>query len=72
MYGYEKYLTKYPLLVRAMQWTAILNRSEAACAIRDHKRGEVYGGEAVNHFGGNLKVIEQAIKNRHIVRQLAK
>jgi hypothetical protein len=72
---WEQMLARYPRLVRAMQWVAILSSGEAACALRDYagaRNGQLPadltrwgGGEAVAHFGGPLQVIQRAIKTRH-------
>jgi hypothetical protein len=60
---------RYPHLIRAMQWAAILSRSEAAAAIRDWKNGmQDGGGEAVMHFGGIFATIEAAIRLRRYAR----
>ena len=55
---------KYPRLIRLMQFVACLSTSEAACCIRDHRNGFSYGGEAVNHYGGTLAVLQAAIRLR--------
>jgi len=80
---WEECLARFPRLVRAMQWTACLSSGEAACAIRDYRgaRMGIYppelmltGGEAVDHYGGSLKVILNAKRCavRGIVRALHK
>ncbi len=53
----EHILTRYPRLIRAMCWAAILSRNEAVSAIQCHQNGDKWSGEAVNHFGGNVAVI---------------
>lgn len=69
MRGIER---RYPYLIRAMQWCAILSTGEAASAIRDYQEGFYgagYGCEAVAHYGGPLAVIRGAIRVRHTVSQ---
>lgn len=59
---------KYPRLIRAMQWVAILSDGEAVGAIMDHTMGlsgPGFGCEAVHHFGGPEAVIRAAIQARH-------
>src|SRR2546428_9938668 len=56
----------YPRLIRVMKWCAILSTSEAAAAIREHKAGSLWAGEAVNHYGGTRKVIKNAIAWRNV------
>ena len=58
---------RYPHLIKAMKWAAILCEYEAIYAIRDYKAGEDYSGEAVNHFGGIRAVINSSYKYRLIV-----
>ena len=55
---------RFPRLIEAMRWTAILSSSEAAYCIWDFKAGSAHSGEAVNHFGGTDVVIHRAIKQR--------
>lgn len=65
---YQECRTRYPRLVRAMKWVAILSDTEAACAIRDYRDGygdPGYGSEAVAHYGGPLVTIRRAIECRH-------
>lgn len=65
---YEQCAIRYPRLVRCMQYVAILNQSEAACALRDWRDGITWGGgEAVSHYGGIKKVLDNAIYCRHYV-----
>ena len=61
----ENALKKYPHIIRAMSYIAILSTYESAGAIVDYKRGENYSGEAVNHFGGIREVIRCAWRERH-------
>lgn len=60
-------LVTHPRLVRVMQWQGILSPLEAQSAINAHRRGDgAHGGsEAVVHYGGATKVIQDAIRNRH-------
>jgi hypothetical protein len=71
---YEQIEARYPRLVTACTWVAILSRSEAACAIRDYRRGGEYlrwgGGEAVAHFGGPEHVIRRAVALRAAARAM--
>jgi hypothetical protein len=68
---YEKIIGRYPLLMRAMQWAAILSLYEAADCIRAirERRGS---GEAVSHFGGPVEVLKAALRCRCHVRQIQK
>jgi hypothetical protein len=60
---YEEIEKRYPRLIRAMQWAAILSDYEALDCIRaiQEKRGS---GEAVSHFGGPVAVLRAAIRCR--------
>jgi hypothetical protein len=73
MLSHEEITERYPRLVRMMQSTAILSSSEASCGLRDYFRrdiyGGVFGGEAIEHYGGTVKVIQDAIRRRHSFRQ---
>jgi hypothetical protein len=70
---------RYPRLIQAMKWVAILCDTEAKAGLRDYvfARDGVYdqdlirwgGGEAVVHFGGPLEVITSAIRSRHVARR---
>lgn len=57
----------HPRLVRVMRWQAILSLTEAQSAINAHRRGDGVhgGGEAVVHYGGATKIIQDAIRNRN-------
>jgi hypothetical protein len=57
-------IARYPRLLRAMKWVAVLSDGEAEACLRDYKAGLDYSGEAVNHFGGTKAVIERAIATR--------
>lgn len=59
------YGDRFPRLIRAMQFAAVLSRGEAISCIRDYLRGDKWSGEAVNHYGGTLAVIRAAIRVRH-------
>ena len=59
-------------LIRALQWQGCLSQGEAECLIRDWRNGiRDYGTEAVVHYGGPDRLLHDAIRNRHIVTQLA-
>jgi len=60
---YEEIEVRYPKLIRAMQWAAILSVYEARECVRaiQEKRGS---GEAVSHFGGPVAVFKAAIRCR--------
>jgi hypothetical protein len=58
---------RYPLLMRAMRWAAILSVTESADCIRALQEHRL-SGEAVNHFGGPLAVLAAAIRCRHMMR----
>lgn len=60
---------RWPRLIHAMQYAAILSHSEAACALRDlHDLPRHGGGEAVAHYGGPLAVLQGALRCRAFVR----
>jgi hypothetical protein len=61
---------RYPRLLRAMKWVAVLSDGEAESCLRDYKAGLAYSGEAVNHFGGTRAVIERAIACREPARNI--
>ena len=61
---------RYPRLLAAMQWVAILSPGEAACCIRDYKAGRDWSGEAVNHFGGTRAVLQRAWETRGVSRKI--
>lgn len=73
MLGNEEIIERYPRLIRMMQSVAILASTEASSALRDYFRRDIYGGifagEAVSHYGGTLKVIRDAIRQRHSYRK---
>ncbi len=60
---YEEIEQRYPLLISAMQWAAILSVTEATDCIKaiQEERGS---GEAVQHFGGPLAVFKGAMRCR--------
>lgn len=62
---------RFPRLIRAMRWSAILTESEAISAIQLWQIGDTWAGEAVNHFGGIPAVLGAAIRCRHFVRGVA-
>jgi hypothetical protein len=66
----EAVRARYPHLLAAMKWVAILSNGEAIGAIIDHREGRRFGCEAVNHFGGTHRVIAEAIRVRQTVRTL--
>jgi len=62
--------SRFPLLIQAMCWVAILSESEGIAAIVSHRLGDEYCCEAVHHYGGTTAVIRQAWKHRHVVARL--
>lgn len=66
---YEECVARYPRLTSAMQWVAILSEPEAGCALRNHRNGFDFACEAVDHYGGCLKVIRNAIRSRHVAKR---
>ena len=65
---YEEIERRYPLLIKAMIWAAILSTTEAAdCirAIQEHRES----GEAVSHFGGPVAVFQGALRVRRWARE---
>lgn len=64
----EQIRDRYPRLIRALKWSAILSNGEAEGAIRDHRDGfggPGFGCEAVAHVGGPTHAIRQALRSRH-------
>lgn len=68
---YEEIERRYPLLIDAMKWAAILCTTEAVDCIRAIKehRGS---GEAVSNFGGPQAVFNGAMRCRRWARDLRK
>jgi hypothetical protein len=67
----EEAAKRWPRLLRACKWVAILTTNEASCMLRDWVRGFRLGGcEAVAHFGGPQRVLSEAIRVRHAVRRM--
>ena len=67
--SYEEIERRYPLLIAAMQWAAILSVTEAVDCIRaiKERRGS---GEAVSHFGGPVAVFKGAMRCKKWAREL--
>lgn len=53
-------------LIKAMCRAACLSPFEARAVIRMHRLGYDYSCEAANHYGGNKRVIQDAIRMRHV------
>jgi hypothetical protein len=68
----DKIFKRYPRLIRSMQWVAILSVPEAVSCIENWKNGFDFSGEAVNHYGGNKKVLYMAFHLRHLVPNINK
>jgi hypothetical protein len=68
---YEEIERRYPALLGAMKWAAILSTTEAVDCIRalQENRGS---GEAVSHFGGPGAVFKAAMRCRRFSRALKK
>ena len=66
---YEEIERRYPLLIAAMKWAAILSTTEAVDCIRAirERRGS---GEAVSHFGGPVAVFKGAMRCKKWAKQL--
>ena len=66
---YEEIERRYPLLIDAMKWAAILSVTEAVDCIRAirERRGS---GEAVSHFGGPVAVFKGAMRCKKWAKQL--
>jgi hypothetical protein len=67
---------RYPRLLAACQYVAILSRSEAENAIERYQENRAHnltlgGCEAVCHYGGPEVVIQQAWRNRKQAREWA-
>jgi hypothetical protein len=73
--SHEQIRQRYPRLLRAMIWVAILSEGEAVGAIQGYQEGREYTSEAVGHFGGASRVIHEAcswqarkfVVGRHLV-----
>jgi hypothetical protein len=65
---YEQIEKRYPALLRAMRWAAVLSCTESADCIRALQERRL-SGEAVNHFGGPLAVLDAAIRCRHLAHR---
>jgi len=65
---------RWPRLLRACQYVAILSHGEAAAAMRDyritrrHPDSPTLGCDAVAHYGGPTRVIVDAIRHRSRAR----
>lgn len=66
----EQCLKRYPRLSWHMMAVAILSSTEAGACLRDYRDGFKCSGEAVNHYGGTLRVIQDAIRSRHINKRI--
>lgn len=68
MYGHMP----VPRLVALIKWQGILSNREALSAIRAHAEGDGRwgGSEAVVHYGGATKLIQDAFRNRHAIRKV--
>lgn len=66
--SHEEILVRYPRLIGAMREAAILTEGEAVGAIVGYIVNGPFdqGSEAVSHFGGSGRVIEAALRMRHI------
>jgi hypothetical protein len=64
---FEEVERRYPRLIRAAQNAAILSHTEAVEALVGHLVNGRFSisSEAVAHFGGSARVIEQAFLYRH-------
>jgi hypothetical protein len=61
----EEIARRYPRLIRAMKWAGCLNSSEAECAIDCWRNYRLeWSTEAVNHYGGNIRIIQNAFRLR--------
>lgn len=60
---------RFPRLVRSLRFAACLNSTEAANAIVMHRAGHQWAGEAVNHYGGVVAVLQGAVRCRHAARR---
>jgi hypothetical protein len=58
----ESVATRWPRLLAACQWVAILSPAEAATALYAVATGSDFGSEAVNHFGGAHAVVNAAAR----------
>jgi hypothetical protein len=58
--SYEQIRQRYPRLLRAMIWVAVLSEGEAVGVIQGYQEGREYTSEAVEAFGGASRVIRRA------------
>jgi hypothetical protein len=68
--SYEQIRQRYPRLLRAMIWVAILSEGEAVGVIQGYQEGREYTSEAVEAFGGASRVIRRASSEQ--ARRLAR
>ena len=70
-YTYPEIERRFPVLISAMKWAAILSTTEAAECIRAlyENRGSC---EAVDHFGGPPAVFRAALRCRKFAYQVRK
>jgi hypothetical protein len=68
--SYEQIKRRYPRLLRAMIWVAVLSEGEAVGVIQGYQEGREYTSEAVGAFGGASRVIRRASSEQ--ARRLAK
>ncbi len=62
----ENHLGRNPMnhLVLAIMRQGNVSHGEATAAIDGHRRGDQYTSEAVGHYGGATKLIQDAIARR--------
>lgn len=58
--SHEAAAKRWPRLLAACSWAALLTHTEAACCLRDYAAGRRGSGEAVDHFGGCAAVLARA------------
>jgi hypothetical protein len=67
---HDRIMARYPRLIRILKWLAVLSNGEATGCILSYIRGDDYSSEAVYHYGGPTKLIQQAIQFRERTRFL--
>jgi len=55
-------------IIKAIKWVGLLSENEATHCLEMYRQGfTLSGSEAVCHYGGNKKVISDAVRLRHLV-----
>jgi uncharacterized protein (DUF433 family) len=65
---FDRIRARYPRLIRAMMWAALLTQTEAVSCIQS-LQCRCGGSEAVQHYGGPVEVLAGAIRCRQWRRE---